>query len=652
MGSIIVKAKNLQKVVEENYITKVGNKLTKTAEEVSIYTTEGSINMYSNTSIDIKGEEGTTLGEYVGPPESSLTQHPDIEKVEFIDVKNNTVLNQSAINGIEGGDATQFLYGNKLKIRITFTEEPEKGVKEKIQIKLKGKSKNTAQKFTNIDKLKWSTNVENKIIETNPFTLALDWYNEDFEYYDSHKTKIKSDDLNSFFLEIAYNARIAFLPKKINHLKPIAYRRNYEEYLGLYKYEDLTAPHSKTKDLVDNYENKYISKNSEILTLVKTFSEFINQEDLKIEGEKGIKKRVETDAKKLWELAVKQVQRDELDDRSLYWARNKMQVHLKRHPLFEKDIDFEESLINSGSILDNIIISFEELSRNYTGVSFSGKSGKKLLITGFDTFVLDPTQGGNPLQSNPSGINALALHGKTIGDYYIQTFIAPVRYKDFDEFKDGKGIIEKFVTPFVTKVDMILTASQGGVFRFDIDRFPAKNRGGFADNMHWGKGSDDNKTYLKQLTIGGKEFYETTLPYKKIVPNVNKRSDTFWVYFNQTFEAAGKVYRNANIEGTRLIEDISDGAPENNCIINDLKELQSLQSIKGSGSNYLSNEIYYRVSKLRAELRPTLPTGHLHVPLTQYGRSFPDSRGNIVTIDINPKMGELIEKIREIITKI
>ncbi|MCL5247681.1 hypothetical protein M4I21_17850 [Cellulophaga sp. 20_2_10] len=68
MGSIIVKAKNLQKIVEENYITKVGNKLTKTAEEVSIYTTEGSINMYSNTSIDIKGEEGTTLGEYQEPP--------------------------------------------------------------------------------------------------------------------------------------------------------------------------------------------------------------------------------------------------------------------------------------------------------------------------------------------------------------------------------------------------------------------------------------------------------------------------------------------------------------------------------------------------------------------------------------------------------
>ncbi len=101
-----------------------------------------------------------------------------------------------------------------------------------------------------------------------------------------------------------------------------------------------------------------------------------------------------------------------------------------------------------------------------------------------------------------------------------------------------------------------------------------------------------------------------------------------------------------------IIEDISDGTSENNCIINDLKELQSLQSIKGSGSNYLSNEIYYRVAKLRADIKPNLQTGHLHVPLTQYGRSFPDSRGNRVTIDINPKIGELIDKIREIITKI
>ena len=87
MGKITIKAKNLYKIVENNYITKVGGTLTKTAEEINIWTTEGDISLYSNTSINMKGKEGITLGDYVKPPESDLTQHPDIEKVEFIEVK-------------------------------------------------------------------------------------------------------------------------------------------------------------------------------------------------------------------------------------------------------------------------------------------------------------------------------------------------------------------------------------------------------------------------------------------------------------------------------------------------------------------------------------------------------------------------------------
>lgn len=69
MGSINIKAKNLYKIVEENYITKVGGTLTKTAEEINIYTTEGNIDMYSNTSINIKAKDGIILGEYQEPPE-------------------------------------------------------------------------------------------------------------------------------------------------------------------------------------------------------------------------------------------------------------------------------------------------------------------------------------------------------------------------------------------------------------------------------------------------------------------------------------------------------------------------------------------------------------------------------------------------------
>jgi hypothetical protein len=37
----------------------------------------------------------------------------------------------------------------------------------------------------------------------------------------------------------------------------------------------------------------------------------------------------------------------------------------------------------------------------------------------------------------------------------------------------------------------------------------------------------------------------------------------------------------------------------------------------GPGGNYLSNEIFYRVARLRELLRPTLSTGHFHIAQLQ-----------------------------------
>lgn len=69
MGSINIKARNLYKIVEENYITKVGGTYSKIAEEINYFTTEEGISMYSNTSIDMKAEGITTMGESTDPPE-------------------------------------------------------------------------------------------------------------------------------------------------------------------------------------------------------------------------------------------------------------------------------------------------------------------------------------------------------------------------------------------------------------------------------------------------------------------------------------------------------------------------------------------------------------------------------------------------------
>ncbi|EKT3967463.1 hypothetical protein NTJ12_002554, partial [Flavobacterium psychrophilum] len=225
-----------------------------------------------------------------------------------------------------------------------------------------------------------------------------------------------------------------------------------------------------------------------------------------------------------------------------------------------------------------------------------------------------------------------------IGNYYIQTFVFPVRYKDFDEFKNGKGVIETFFEPHLQNVDMIITVSQGGAFRFDVDRFPCKNRGGFMDNMFWGKSLQGyNQQYFKQLTAG-KEFYETTLPYQKIVPNKNNPTDIFWTYFNQTYNPDNGGDKDDVTEGIILRKKLSD--------------IQNVKSYHGSGSNYLSNEIFYRVAKMRTEQRPTLATGHLHIPMIQEKPIDFYPRGNVSTEDMNPKITELVAQIKTIITKI
>lgn len=147
----------------------------------------------------------------------------------------------------------------------------------------------------------------------------------------------------------------------------------------------------------------------------------------------------------------------------------------------------------------------------------------------------------------------------------------------------------------------------------------------------------------KSLKIG-KEFYETALPYEKMVPIKNNQLDAFWTYFNQTFESNSKSYDTDDTEGILLI--------------NNLTQIQSLKSISGSGSNYLSNEIFYRVSKMRDELKPNLPTGHLHIPLTQTTQKNKDTyikykyrNADKLTIDINPLIVNLISQIKEIIEK-
>ena len=56
-----------------------------------------------------------------------------------------------------------------------------------------------------------------------------------------------------------------------------------------------------------------------------------------------------------------------------------------------------------------------------------------------------------------------------------------------------------------------------------------------------------------------------------------------------------------DFENEKLVE--KKGIPENlSDVISD-----------APGGSYLSNEIFYRVAKMRKEIKPELPTGHFHI---------------------------------------
>lgn len=555
-------AKNMYINVKGTH-TVIAGTITKTAEKITITATKGNLNLISNKKVIITGKEGVVFGDYVAPPEK---KHPEIVEIQFIDDK-NTVLKQSSIQNFGGIKATDCFYGKKVKIKI-ITKEVEDGTK--INFSLKAETKSIKQEFFGLDKLKWNLEIKGNTCETDFFELNPLWYSEDLENYnyDTHKTEIKPEDLNNFYVKGVLRARPFQLPEKEDRLTPIAYLRNYEELIGLFNTDNLG-----NKDLQSNYENQFISSNSKMLEIARDFSEFINNsKELTIEQ---IKTRVEQDAKCIWDASIKHVQSGKLDDRPLYWTRNKMQVRLKRHFLFEKDIDFEKSIVKKGTELEKIIQVFEEKSRNYTGIDFSKAGGKKkVLITGFDPFQLDPNYYGFTDESvgtntfNPSGVVALALNNHT-KDFFIQTCIYPVRYEDFDN-----ECVEKVIRKHINEVDVILTTSRNHDRAFDVEKYAIAYRGGFHDNLNIGNSSSQYDS-SRFVTNTSSIKTETTLPQNKIFGGL-------------------EIFK-TKILGEPIDFDINS------------------TEILGSGSNYLSNEVMYRSTTVRDNFKTRIPVGHFHL---------------------------------------
>ena len=298
--------------------------------------------------------------------------------------------------------------------------------------------------------------------------------------------------------------------------------------------------------------------------------------------------------KKLWEAAKRTVaEQASLDDRSLYWSRLSLTAYLRAS-------EFAVPLSSNQRI--SLIERLENSSRGRDSIEFTAGAVKKILVTGFDPFLLDK----HIDQSNPSGIVALNLDGQTLtfgqASAEIQTAIFPVRFEDFDA-----GEVEQLIEPLLKtrQVDMIVTVSMGRT-DFDLEHFPGRRRSsGSPDNLNVYSGGDETKPKIPLLNgavIDGPEFLEFSLPYRamqRVILDAKQDAN----------KQQGEVTYPYLINDNRTITTL-DGTFE----AKTLAELKGATAVRGSGGGYLSNEISYRSVRLAHKYQPLIPTGHIHTP--------------------------------------
>ncbi|MEJ1196282.1 MULTISPECIES: pyroglutamyl peptidase [unclassified Streptomyces] len=318
----------------------------------------------------------------------------------------------------------------------------------------------------------------------------------------------------------------------------------------------------------------------------------------------------------LWRRAVDRVQgrgpaRGDLsrdDDRPLYWARLGMTRELRT---------WEPGFGLTGRQRAALLGELERASRGQSDIRLphdrhgeDGKGGKggegskgmkRVLLTGFDPFTLDR----DIRISNPSGAAALALDGTVIdtpdGPARVETAVFPVRWRDFAD-----GAVERALRPHLPRVDLFTTVSQGRVGRFDVERTNGAWRGGFPDNENVSR----TETVPVTDPASQPQWTTTTLPYEAITAADTGR---FPVYDNTS------------------VTEIPAGGTEP--VVRPDGPTPGSTARAGGGGDYLSNEIAYRATLLRDRLgrAATLPGGHVHTPVLQFGAGNTDPATGAVT---------------------
>ncbi|GAA4999908.1 hypothetical protein GCM10023335_13360 [Streptomyces siamensis] len=330
---------------------------------------------------------------------------------------------------------------------------------------------------------------------------------------------------------------------------------------------------------------------------------------------------VDRQGARLWRRAVDRAQgrgpaggdlsRD--DDRPLYWARLGMTREIRS---WEPEFGLSDS--RRARLLDTL----ERTSRGQDTVRYPhGRNVRRILVTGFDPFTLDR----DVRISNPSGATALALDGTVIetahGPARVETVVFPVRWQDFTD-----GTVERTLRPHLPHVDLFTTVSQGRVGRFDVERTNGAWRGGFPDNLN----VPVTGTVPVTDPASQPQWTSTTLPYAAIVAAPTGR---FPVYDNTTVTEipAGGSAPVVRPDGP------TDGSTAR----------------AGGGGDYLSNEIAYRATLLRDRLglHSSLPGGHVHTPVLQFGTGNTDpATGTVTDPEFVRNRLDIIAQARAILT--
>jgi pyrrolidone-carboxylate peptidase len=324
---------------------------------------------------------------------------------------------------------------------------------------------------------------------------------------------------------------------------------------------------------------------------------------------------------RLWQRAVDRAQgrgpaggdlsRD--DDRPLYWARLGMTREVR---------EWEPEFELTDAQRDKLLAKLEVSSRGPNAIRYPRAKGvKRILVTGFDPFTLDR----DIRISNPSGASALALDGTTIqtadGPARVETAMFPVRWEDFSD-----GMVERALRSSLPQVDLFTTVSQGRVGRFDVERTNGAWRGGFGDNLNTGV----PETVPVTDPASQPQWTSTTLPYAEIVAANTGR---FPVYDNTS------------------VTEIPAGGTT--AVVRPAGPTPGSTARAGGGGDYLSNEIAYRATLLRDRLglHDSLPGGHVHTPVLQFGAGNTDPATGVVTDpEFVQNRLDIIAQVRAILT--